>query len=167
MLRRLLLCLSLILSLPVLADDDAKPLFAASLRNADGQAATLAGWQGKALIVNFWARWCAPCRAEIPELAAAHKAASGRYAVIGIGIEDDAAAVRQFASANHLDYPYYLAGNAGIALMQTLGNRQGGLPFTVAIDRDGRIVYRKLGALKKADIDEAARLLAAAPAGKR
>lgn len=134
----------------------AEPLFAATLSDLDGRPAALAAYKGRPLVVNFWARWCGPCREEIPELVKArakHKARG--VEVLGIGIEDKADAVREFAKAYDIDYPVLLAKDKGIALMQSLGNAKAGLPFTLAADRRGRIVYRKLGGMKKADIETA------------
>jgi len=135
------------------------PLFAATLHDLDDKPAALARYKGKPLIVNFWARWCGPCRAEIPELIAIRKANKGKLEVLGIGIEDKAEAARDFARAYDMDYPTFIAKDKGIPLMQALGNTKGGLPFTVAIDANGQMVYKKLGLMKKADLEAAAELL--------
>jgi len=137
----------------------AAPLFAASLHDLDKQPLALTTYRGKPLIVNFWARWCAPCRAEIPELVAIRKANRGKIEVLGIGIEDNNEAVRDFARSNGMNYPVFVAKDKGIPLMLALGNDKGGLPFTVAIDAHGRMVYKKLGLMKKADLEAAAELL--------
>ncbi|MDD5249142.1 MAG: TlpA disulfide reductase family protein [Rhodocyclaceae bacterium] len=132
------------------------PLFAATLSGLDDQPQAFAAYKGRPLVVNFWARWCAPCRKEIPEFIKArarHK--GGGVEVLGIAIEEQAVAVRDFAKAYDIDYPLLLAKDNGITLMQALGNAQGGLPFTLAIDRRGEVVYLKLGTMTAADIDAA------------
>jgi thiol-disulfide isomerase/thioredoxin len=132
------------------------PLFAATLHDLDDKPAALAVWRGKPLVVNFWARWCGPCRAEIPELLKARAKYKARGAeVLGIGLEDKPEAVREFAKAYEMDYPVLLAKEQGIALMQALGNAKAGLPFTLAVDRHGKVVYKKLGGMKPADIEAA------------
>lgn len=137
----------------------AVPLFAATLSDTDDKPVAMERYRGKPLIVNFWARWCAPCRQEIPELVSIRNAHRGRLDVIGIGIEDKPEAVKEFAKAYDMDYPVLLAKESGIALMQALGNSTAGLPFTLVIDRNGRVLTRKMGVLKKSDLDTAAEAL--------
>jgi thiol-disulfide isomerase/thioredoxin len=155
--RSLLLGTGLLIAALAARADSADALFAATLSDLDDKPAALAAWKGKPLIVNFWARWCGPCRAEIPELAklrANHR--SKGLEVIGIGIEDRPEPVRDFMKAYDMDYPVLLGKEQGIPLMQALGNNMGGLPFTIAVDRKGNIVARKLGAIKPAELEAAA-----------
>ena len=135
------------------------PLFAATLNDLDDKPIALERYKGKPLIVNFWARWCGPCRVEIPELIAIRNAHKGKLEVLGIGIEDKVESVREFAKAYDMDYPLFLAKEKGIPLMQALGNTKGGLPFTLLIDRNGKVLEKRLGVMKKADLDAAAELL--------
>lgn len=141
------------------AQDDkptAAPLFAASLSDLDDKPVALTTYKGRPLVVNFWARWCGPCREEFPELIRARARHKTRgVEVLGIGIEDKADAVREFAKAYEIDYPVLLAKDKGIELMQALGNDRAGLPFTLAVDRQGRIAYKKLGGMKRADVETA------------
>jgi thiol-disulfide isomerase/thioredoxin len=142
-------------------------LFASTLNDLNDKPVALERYRGKALVVNFWARWCAPCRQEIPELAKFAKTHKGKIEVLGIGIEDKADAVREFATRNKMDYPVFLAGDQGIPLMQKLGNSVGGLPFTLFIDRQGKVVDIKVGMIKKTDLDAAAVALLARPTTTR
>ncbi len=127
-------------------------VFAARLTGLDGKPAALSRYQGKPLIVNFWARWCAPCRAEIPELAAYRKAMLGKVEVLGIGIEDEAGPAREFAKKHGMDYPVVIAREQGFPLMQALGNGKGMLPYTLFIDRHGKVVQAKAGQIRQADL---------------
>lgn len=136
------------------------PLFAATLTDTDDKPAELARYKGRPLVVNFWARWCGPCREEIPHLVserARHK--DHGLEVIGIAIEDKAEPVRDFAKAYDMDYPVLIAKDRGIPLMQALGNSRAGLPYTLVLDRQGKVIASKLGPMTK---DEMAAAFAAA-----
>ena len=98
-------------------------LFAAKLVTSDDKPIALESLRGKPLIVNFWARWCAPCRVEIPELIKTQEKYGKRgLTVIGIGLEDKAESVRDFMKAYEMSYTVLLARTGGIELMQALGN---------------------------------------------
>ena len=129
------------------------PLFAATINDLDDKPVALERYKGKPLVVNFWARWCGPCRVEIPELIKFRAAHKGKIEVLGIGIEDNAEPAREFAKAYDMNYPVFVAKDKGIPLMQALGNTKAGLPYTLFIDRNGQVVQRKMGIVKKADFD--------------
>ena len=129
------------------------PLFAATLSDLDNKPVALERYKGKPLIVNFWARWCGPCRAEIPELIKFRNAHKGKVEVLGIGIEDNAEPAKEFAKAYDMDYPVFVAKDQGIPLMQALGNTKAGLPYTLFIDRNGQVIQRKMGVIRKPDFD--------------
>ncbi len=129
------------------------PLFAATLNDLDDKPVALERYKGKPLIVNFWARWCGPCRAEIPELIKFRNTHKGKVEVLGIGIEDKAEPAKEFAKAYDMDYPVFVAKDQGIPLMQALGNTKAGLPYTLFIDRHGNVIQRKMGVVRKPDFD--------------
>lgn len=129
------------------------PLFATTLNDLDDKPVALERYKGKPLVVNFWARWCGPCRAEIPELIKFRAAHKGKIEVLGIGIEDKAEPAKEFAKAYDMDYPVFVAKEQGIPLMQALGNTKAGLPYTLFIDRHGQVVQRKMGTVKKPDFE--------------
>ena len=131
-------------------------LFAQSMNDASGANQSLARWQGKPLVVNFWAPWCAPCVQEMPELnQVALENASKGINVIGIGI-DSPANIAEFATKFKIGYPLYVAGMSGTDLGRQFGNTNGGLPYTVLIGADGQVIKTYLGKLKfdelKADL---------------
>ena len=118
-----------------------------------GKRRKLDEWQGRILICNFWATWCAPCREEIPLLMAAReKYASSGLEIVGIAI-DNASKVREFTASFKISYPIFLAEADGLDLMRKLGNSIGGLPYTVVADRQGSVLHRKLGAFHQGDLD--------------
>jgi thiol-disulfide isomerase/thioredoxin len=123
-------------------------LLSHSMADDKGTLQSLSQWQGKPLLVNFWATWCAPCVQEMPELSALQ--ASGKYGklqVIGIGI-DSPSNIAAFAQKLKIAYPLYVDGVAGTDLARQFGNTQGGLPFTVLIGADGEVKKTYLGRLK-------------------
>jgi thiol-disulfide isomerase/thioredoxin len=155
--NRFLLCLMVALAAFSARAQDSAPLFAASLRDSDNRPVAIADWRGQPLIVNFWARWCGPCREEIPELVALARANQAKgLKVVGIGLEDNSENVRDFIKAYEMDYFLLFAPVEGISLMRALGNGRAGLPFTLAIDRNGRVVMHKLGQISRADLEKAA-----------
>jgi thiol-disulfide isomerase/thioredoxin len=122
-----------------------------------GRVRTLAEWQGRPLVCNFWATWCAPCREELPILDAAYREyASNGLQIAGIAV-DNAANVHEFLKTVKVSFPVLVAGASAIDLMRSLGNGSGGLPFTVSLDAAGRLRNRHLGAYTaaqlKAEID--------------
>jgi len=148
----------------VLQRSDPKAGALASARFADlqGRTRALSEWQGKVVVVNFWATWCAPCLEEIPLLMTARRAHAGRgVEVVGIAV-DQVAKVGEFAANLKIDYPILLADTGGLDLIRTLGNKSAGLPFTVFLDRDGSVARTKLGILKQPELDS---VLAALTAG--
>jgi len=135
----------------------ADALFQATLTGLDGRPVALAQWRGQPLIVNFWARWCAPCRKEIPELIRLRQEYRGRgLEVIGIALEYQAEPVRDFARAYAMTYPVVLAQERGQSLMRTLGNPKMVLPFTIALDRRGKVVWVQMGLMSRRELERAA-----------
>jgi thiol-disulfide isomerase/thioredoxin len=136
-----------------LARGEGAALRAARLVDLNGRPRAFSEWTGKVVVVNFWATWCAPCLEEIPLLMAARKSHSSMgIDVVGIGI-DQMAKISEFASKLSIDYTLLLAGTEGLELMRSLGNRSGGLPFTVFLDRAGTLVRKKLGVLRQPELD--------------
>jgi thiol-disulfide isomerase/thioredoxin len=128
-------------------------LLAVSLPDAAGASQTLGQWRGKLLVVNFWATWCAPCREEMPMFVKAQAEHGSRgLQFVGIAV-DDAEKVRQFASEIGVNYPTLIGGYGAMELSKSLGNSLMALPFTVVVDRGGRIVMRQLGPVKQAQLD--------------
>lgn len=130
---------------------EAEALENATFVDLQGMRRALPEWRGKIVVANFWATWCAPCLEEIPLLMAVRKAQKG-IEVVGIAI-DQATKVQQFVAKMQIEYPILLAESQGLDLIRTLGNRSGGLPFTVFLDRAGRPARTKIGVLRQPELD--------------
>lgn len=117
-----------------------------ALPDLDGRVRSSDEWAGRVIVLNFWATWCPPCREEIPafmELQRAHGARG--LQVVGIAI-DEPQAVRDYRDTLLIDYPILVGDRDAVDLMNRYGNLAGVLPYSVVIDRDGRIVASKQGA---------------------
>lgn len=131
------------------------PAFVA--RDLDGRTISSADWRGKVTLVNFWATWCPPCRAEIPELIALQEKYRGRLQIIGIS-EDEGSLeqVKQFVADNKINYPVVMASPEIDRIFSGIS----ALPTSFFVDRDGRIVQKHLGMLKAAATELETRVLA-------
>jgi len=132
----------------------AAELLSHSFVDLTGKRRRLIEWQGRVIVCNFWATWCAPCREEIPLLVAAQQQYSKRtLQIVGIGI-DRADKIGEFAEQYKMNYTLLVADPTIIDTMKQLGNRSGGLPFTVVLDRRGAVAKTRLGALKPGELDQ-------------
>jgi len=128
-------------------------VYAARLADLKGRAQALGQWQGQVLVVNFWATWCAPCREEIPGFVRMQERYGPRgLQFVGIAI-DQPDKVAEFSREFHINYPLLIGGLETVELMRQAGNRAGVLPYTLVIDRDGKLVSREPGGLKEARLE--------------
>ena len=123
------------------------------LADRDGQVRSLQDWPDRALIVNFWATWCAPCRREIPLLQQLQRDhADEGFQVIGIAV-DFRDKVLAYADEMQIEYPLLIGEQEALDAAAAFGVATVGLPFTVFSDRRGRIVTAHLGELTAAEAD--------------
>jgi len=114
------------------------------LTTLEGERLILADLAGKAVVLNFWASWCAPCRAEMPQFETTYRGYQDRGVVfVGAAVEDDLMSAREFARHLGITYPLGLDEDGAIARSYRLF----GLPGTMFISRDGRLVRRWAGIL--------------------
>lgn len=133
-----------------IASDDA--IFKLKFDTPSGPALDMKRFQGKPLLVNFWATWCPPCIEELPLIDVFYKENAPKgWQVIGLAA-DQPNAVRQFLGKKPLAFPIGIIGLKGIELSKGLGNLTGGLPFSVVYGADGKVAQRKIGKLSEADL---------------
>jgi len=116
-----------------------------SIQDIHGKTITPADWAGKVVLINFWATWCGPCRAEIPELIEFQKHYANELVVIGLSVDEGPAAeVKAFASQNGMNY---VVAIADIALQKAFGGVSA-VPATFVVNPEGGIVQRHIGLLQ-------------------
>ncbi len=118
----------------------------ARLPGLDGKPLALSQWDGKLVLLNFWASWCAPCVAEMPLLDATQQRLAPRgLQVVGIAADEEAP-TRDFLVRHPVAYPILLdAPGAGTDLSLRYGNDRSVLPYSVLVGRDGRVLARHFG----------------------
>ncbi len=124
-----------------------------SLPDIDGTLRNSHEWDGKVVILNFWATWCPPCRRETPmfvEMQEEYGATGLQF--IGIAI-DTAEKVQDFMDTYGINYPMLIGEDDAIAVAKDYGNRYGALPYTVIIDRNGNIQFVHRGEMTREMIE--------------
>jgi thiol-disulfide isomerase/thioredoxin len=120
----------------------------------DGKPRRLSEWDGKLLLLNFWATWCTPCLKEIPLLVEAQKThAAHGLQIVGLAL-DKPEAVRAFRDRFGINYPLMVGETDIITGMDALGDTLGAFPFSVLIAPDGRILERISGDLSREELAE-------------
>ena len=109
---------------------------------------TLTGFRGRPLVVNFWASWCVPCRQEMPALEKVHQRVNDRIGFVGIDHQDTRPEALAFVRETMVSYPSAFDPRGGTATDYALY----GLPSTVFIAADGRVLDQHLGAYSEADL---------------
>lgn len=129
-----------------------------TLTDPEGKSLDLRTFQGRPLLVNFWATWCPPCVEELPMLNAFYQTNKARgWQVVGLAV-DQPKAVQTFMQRLPLDFPVGMAGLGGVDLSRQLGNANGALPFTVVFDGAGRVQHQKIGKVSLSDLENWAKL---------
>lgn len=121
-----------------------------SLVNTGGQSFSLSDLRGTPVVLNFWATWCPPCRAELPELQAASERLAGQVAIIGVNQGEAPADVQAFAG--QLDLTFEIPLDVQMEASRRYQVRS--LPTTFFIDRSGVIRQMQVGPLTEATLSQ-------------
>ena len=122
-----------------------------SLPDSLGLVHSISEWDGKVILLNFWASWCVPCRREIPDFVQLQQKFSEQgVQFVGIAL-DHPLVIDEFllALGVELNYPNLIAEKEAIEVAKSYGNALGVLPYSVLIDRDGRIAHIQYGEMSK------------------
>ncbi len=117
------------------------------LPDKDGSMRSVEEWDGKVLVINFWATWCPPCRDEIPEfIKLQNEYGEQGLQFIGVALQK-AEEVQGFAAELGMNYPILVGEQTVIKVAEEYGNTIGILPYTVVVDRNKKIAFIKKGPL--------------------
>jgi len=131
-----------------------------AMRDLDGREVSLASLRGKVVLVNFWATWCGPCRAEIPDLVALQEKYRDQLQVIGISQDEvPVDLVRRFAVDHRMNYPVVMSTPE----IEKLFPGVNALPTSFIVDRESRIVQKHVGMLTASLTEQETRALAGLP----
>lgn len=132
--------------------DPVPGFWAQQWQSPDDAPLAMRAFQGRPVLINFWATWCPPCVDELPMLDRFHaEQGPGGVQVLGLAI-DRKEAVLPFLRRMPLRFPVAMAGLSGADLGRALGNVAGGLPFSVLIASDGTVAHRKMGRVTEEDL---------------
>jgi thiol-disulfide isomerase/thioredoxin len=130
------------------------------MRDLDGRPVSLASLRGKVVLVNFWATWCGPCRAEIPDLVALQEKYRDQLQVIGVSQDEvPVDLVRRFAADHRMNYPVVMSTPE----IERLFPGVNALPTSFIVDRESRIVQKHVGMLTASLTEQETRALAGLP----
>lgn len=122
-----------------------------TLKDMHGVDVQLASFKGKVILLNFWATWCGPCRAEIPSLVELQEQYADDLVVLGLSVDDTAEKLLPYAAEFKMNYPV-LVGNGREDVQEAFGPLFG-IPVSVIIGRDGVIAKKHSGIATKEQIE--------------
>lgn len=131
----------------------AAALLKAVMPDLNGAPQKLEQWKGKVIVVNFWATWCEPCREEIPALIDVQRRLGERgVQIVGIAL-DQPDKVKPYAAQMRINYPVLIGELDALELTRAAGNKVGGLPYTIILDRAGKVAGSQLGGITPSKLE--------------
>ncbi len=120
------------------------------LADLDGKMRDVAEWNGKVVLLNFWATWCPPCRHEIPAFIQLQKTYGAKgLQIVGVAL-DQPNLVEEYRDTMSMNYPVLVGEMQAVAVSKQYGNSYGMIPYTVFIDRKGHIAHIQRGEISTA-----------------
>jgi thiol-disulfide isomerase/thioredoxin len=138
---------------------NAEPAPKLVIHDLTGKVTSTDDMKGKVVLVNFWATWCPPCRAEVPELIALQKKLGDKLQIIGISEDDSIDDVHQYIQKMGINYPVVMSTSE---IVQAYGG-VAALPTTFVLDTEGKVVQRHLGLLDADNTEAEVRALSGMP----
>jgi thiol-disulfide isomerase/thioredoxin len=127
---------------------NAKPAnFDFSLKDLDGKSVALSSYKGKVVLLNFWATWCGPCKAEIPGFVELQEKYKDDLVIVGFSVDDPADKAKAFAAEYKMNYPILLG--EGREDVQDAYGPIWGIPASFLISKDGKVCRKHLGIAPK------------------
>jgi thiol-disulfide isomerase/thioredoxin len=123
-----------------------------TLKDMDGADVQLASFKGKVIVLNFWATWCGPCKAEIPSLVELQTEYRDDLVVLGFSVDDTPDKMKPYAAQYKINYPL-LVGNGRDDVQDAYGPLWG-IPVSVIIDREGNIAKKHSGIASKEQFEQ-------------
>lgn len=120
-----------------------------TLPDLHGKQQSFSQWNGKVILLNFWATWCPPCRREMPDFIEVYNQYKDKnFVVVGVGVDNEQL-IADFVKHLDVNYPILVGGRSAMQVSHQYGNHQGALPYSIIIDKQGFIRYRAGGLISK------------------
>jgi thiol-disulfide isomerase/thioredoxin len=127
-----------------------------TLKTSEGKSIEMKKLLGKAVVVNFWATWCGPCRREIPGMMEVYQKYKGEgLEIVGISLNEVWTVVKPFVAKEQIPYPVVIGDTD---LFKAYGGERS-IPTTIFVDRKGNIVSRHVGGISKEGFEKAVRAI--------
>jgi thiol-disulfide isomerase/thioredoxin len=132
---------------------DAKPAnMDFTMKDIDGKQVSLSSYKGKVVLLNFWATWCGPCKAEIPGFVEIQEKYKDKLVIVGFSVDDTAEKAREYAAQYKMNYPILLG--EGREDVQDAYGPIWGIPASFIISKDGKVCRKHLGIAPKAQFEK-------------